>query len=170
MGHRAPQSGSFKKIIGPPPTLQGSILLLPQEIPPPILFPPFAPPPPIRIIVGLGRHRRCKRVYVFVGLALVGNDAVKLAKHCVSYTTTRVPFFVFFCFFFWGGRSQCTMMVFELGHIVRGGERYPRTRGMVASRSVNMIWHPRGSYIVVSIAVSGVATPENIAAHLRCHP
>ena len=32
-----------------------------------------------------------------------------------------------------------------------------------ASRSVNMVRHPRGSYIVIPIAVSGVATPENTA-------
>ena len=31
---------------------------------------------------------------------------------------------------------------------------------MIASRSVNMVRHPRGSYIVIPIAVSGVATPE----------
>ena len=52
-------------------------------------------------------------------------------------------------------------MVIELDHIVRGGEPYLRTRGMIASRSVNMVRHPRGSYIVIPIAVSGVATPEN---------
>ena len=32
---------------------------------------------------------------------------------------------------------------------------------MIASRSVNMVRHPRGSYIVTPIAVSGVVTPEN---------
>ena len=52
-------------------------------------------------------------------------------------------------------------MVIELDHIVRGGELELRTRGMVASRRVNMTRHPRGSYIVIPIAVSGVATPEN---------
>ena len=31
---------------------------------------------------------------------------------------------------------------------------------MIASRSVNMVRHPRGSYIVIPIAVSGVATLE----------
>ena len=36
------------------------------------------------------------------------------------------------------------MMVIELDH-VRGGEPYLRTRGMLASRSVNMVMHPRGS-------------------------
>ena len=34
---------------------------------------------------------------------------------------------------------------------------------MIASRSVNMVRHPQGSYIVIPIAVSGVATPENRA-------
>ena len=53
------------------------------------------------------------------------------------------------------------MMVIELDHIVRGGEPYLRARGMIASRSVNMVRHPRGSYRVISIAVFGVATPEN---------
>ena len=52
-------------------------------------------------------------------------------------------------------------MVIELYHIVRGGEPQLRTRGMIASRNVNMVRHPRGSYIVIPIAVSGVATPEN---------
>ena len=32
---------------------------------------------------------------------------------------------------------------------------------MIASRGVNMVRHPRGSYIAIPIAVSGVATPEN---------
>ena len=53
------------------------------------------------------------------------------------------------------------MMVMELDHIVRGGEPYLRPRGTIAARSVNMVRHPRGSYIVIPIAVSGVATLEN---------
>ena len=53
------------------------------------------------------------------------------------------------------------MMVIELDHIVQGGEPQLRTRGMIASHSVNMVRHPRGSYIVIPIAVSGVATPEH---------
>ena len=53
------------------------------------------------------------------------------------------------------------MVLVELDHVVRGGEPQPRTRGMITSRSVNMIRHPRDSYIVIPIAVSGVATPEN---------
>ena len=40
---------------------------------------------------------------------------------------------------------------------------------MVASRSVNTIRHPRDSYIVIPVAVSGVATPENEVTHWRCH-
>ena len=45
---------------------------------------------------------------------------------------------------------------------MRGGEPQLRTRGMIASHSVNnMVRHPRGSYIIIPIAVSGVATPEN---------
>ena len=32
---------------------------------------------------------------------------------------------------------------------------------MITSRSVNMVRHPRGSYIVIPFAVSGVATSEN---------
>ena len=61
-------------------------------------------------------------------------------------------------------------MVIELDHIVQGGESYLRTRGMVAPRSVNMVSHPRGSYLVIPIAISGVATPENKVTHWRCHP
>ena len=53
------------------------------------------------------------------------------------------------------------MMVVELDPIKWGGEPYLRTRGMIASRSVNMVRQPRGSYIVMPIAVSGVVTPEN---------
>ena len=63
-----------------------------------------------------------------------------------------------------------TMMVVELDYVVRGGEPYLRTRGMVAQRSVNIGRPPRGSYIVLPIAASGVATPENKVTHSRCHP
>ena len=52
-------------------------------------------------------------------------------------------------------------MVVELDHIVRGGEPLLRTRGVIASRTVNIVRHPRDSYVVTPIAVSGVATPEN---------
>ena len=52
-------------------------------------------------------------------------------------------------------------MVVELDHIVRGGEPLVRTRGMISSRSVNMVTHPRGSYMVIPIAVSGMARSEN---------
>ena len=55
------------------------------------------------------------------------------------------------------------MTVIELDHIVRGGESQLLTRGMIASRSVNMVRHPRGSFIVMLTAVSGAATPENKA-------
>ena len=37
----------------------------------------------------------------------------------------------------------------------------PHKGKKIASRGVNMVRHPRGSYIVIPIAVSGVATPEN---------
>ena len=60
------------------------------------------------------------------------------------------------------------MMVIKLDHIVRGGEL--RTRGMIPPRSVNTVRHPRGSHIVIPIAVSGVATPENKVTSWRCHP
>ena len=46
-----------------------------------------------------------------------------------------------------------TMILIKLDHIVRGGEPYLRTRGIVAARSVTMIRHPRGSYIVMTFAV-----------------
>ena len=55
-------------------------------------------------------------------------------------------------------------------HIVRGGELKLRTRGMIASRSMNKVRHPQGSYKVIPIAVSGVATPENKVTYGRCHP
>ena len=97
-----------------------------------------------------------------MGLALVGNDAVQHDYHCVSYTT-RIPF-LFYVYFL-----EVTMMVIELNHTARGGEPQVRTRGMIASRSVNMVRHPRGSYTVAPIAVSGVATPENKVNHWRWH-
>ena len=60
------------------------------------------------------------------------------------------------------------MMVID--HVVRRGEPYVRTRGMIASRRVNKVKHPRDSCILIPIAVSGVATPENKVTHWRCHP
>ena len=33
-----------------------------------------------------------------------------------------------------------------------------------------MVRRPRGSYMVIPVAVSGVATPENKVTHWRCHP
>ena len=39
------------------------------------------------------------------------------------------------------------MMVIELDHIVWGGEPKLRTRGVIASRSVDMVRHPGGSYM-----------------------
>ena len=62
------------------------------------------------------------------------------------------------------------MMVIDLDQFVRGGELLLRTRGMIASRSMSMVRQPRGSYIVIPIAVSGVVTPENKVTHWRCHP
>ena len=53
------------------------------------------------------------------------------------------------------------MMVVELDHIVPGEELYLRPRGMITSRSVNMVRHSRGNSTVIPIAVSGVATPES---------
>ena len=41
---------------------------------------------------------------------------------------------------------------------------------MIASRRVDMVRHPRGSYSVIPIAASGVGTPENKVNHWRCHP
>ena len=46
-----------------------------------------------------------------LGLALVGNDAVTQANHCVSSTTGAL------CFVF-----LAVIMVVELGHSVLGGE------------------------------------------------
>ena len=91
---------------------------------------------------------------------MVGNNAVKHANHSVSWTGYR-SLLVFLA---------VTMMVIDLDDIVRGGKPQLRTRGMIASRSVNMVSHRRGSYIVIPIEVSGVATPENKVTHWRCHP
>ena len=41
---------------------------------------------------------------------------------------------------------------------------------MVASRSVNLVRHTRGSYIVIPVSVSGVTTLENKVLLIgRCH-
>ena len=69
-------------------------------------------------------------------------------------------------FLFFGGHLD--------GYLVRsyfaGWRTLTPQRGMIASHSANMVRHPRGSYIVIPIAVSGVATPENKVTHRRCHP
>ena len=46
----------------------------------------------------------------------------------------------------------------------------PPDKGNDVSRALNKVRHPRGSCIVIPIAVSGVATPENKVTHWRCHP
>ena len=61
------------------------------------------------------------------------------------------------------------MMVIELDHIVRGGEPQLRTRGIIVSRSVNRVRHPRGSYMAIPIAFFGVVIPQNKITHWRCH-
>ena len=75
---------------------------------------------------------------------------------------SSVQFFVLF----WA----VAVMVIELDHIVRGGEPYLCARGVIASCSVNMVRHPRGSYIVIPIALSVVATSENKVTNWRCRP
>ena len=64
------------------------------------------------------------------------------------------------------------MIIIELDNIVRGGEPKLRTRGIIASRSVNTLRHPRGGYIGIPKikTVAGVATPENTLTHWRFHP
>ena len=63
---------------------------------------------------------------------------------------------------FFGGRSQLAV---ELDHL-RGVETFLlRTRGLVVSRSVNMVRHPRGSYIVLPLLSLDVAIPENKSTH-----
>ena len=52
-------------------------------------------------------------IICILGLALVGNDAVKRANHCVSLTNQGTFLFIFLA---------VTMMVIELDHIVQGGE------------------------------------------------
>ena len=92
----------------------------------------------------------------------VGLDAVKCRGH-------RANTAIMWALGLAGALSKCnpspTMMVVEVDHVVRGGEPELRPRGMIASRSVNMVRHPRGSYIVILIAASGVATPENKVTH-----
>ena len=103
--------------------------------------------------VGVGWQRRCKTCQSVRELDNRGTVFVFIV-------------FVSCCFVF----MAVTMMVIELEHIVRGGEPQLRTRGIVALRSVNTVRHPRGSCIVIPIAVSGVTTPENKLTHWRCHP
>ena len=81
---------------------------------------------------------------------------VRWHRRCKTYQSVReldnqgTVFFFFLAF---------TMLFIENYHIVRGGEPELRIRGMIASRSVNIVRHPRGNYII-PIAVSGVAAPE----------
>ena len=51
---------------------------------------------------------------------------------------------------------------------MQGGKPYLRIRGMIASRRVNMVRHPRGSYIVIPITGSGVATPGSKKVGTKC--
>ena len=95
----------------------------------------FCTPLPFYSGVGVGWQRRCK---ICQSLRELNNQGA---------------FFLFFL--------AITMMGIELDHVVRVGEPKLRTREMIASRSVNMVRNPRGSYIVVPIAASGTATPEN---------
>ena len=90
--------------------------------------------------VGVGWQRRCKA----------------WAINCVS-STTRAPF-VCFC---GGHRDGCLVRSCCAGWRTLT----PRTRGMLASISVNMVRHPRGSYTVMPTAVCGEATPENKVTH-----
>ena len=102
-------------------------------------------------MVDLGWHRRCQTLYrMYIG---VGVGWQRRCKTCQSLREVDKQGTVFFFL-------AVTMMVIELVHILRGEEPQFRTRGMIASRSVNMARHPRGSYVVIPIAVSGVATAE----------
>ena len=53
---------------------------------------------------------------------------------------------------------------------VRGGEPQLRTRGMILSRSVYIVRHPRASCIVYPLLCLEVATPEKKQSIGRCHP
>ena len=64
--------------------------------------------------------------FIYVGLASVGNDTVKHATHCLSWTT-RVPFF----FFLAAGHSWLS----SYRSFVRGEEPFLRTRGMIVSHT-----------------------------------
>ena len=88
-----------------------------------------------------------------LGLALVDND-----YHSLSELDNQGTVF-FYCYFF-GHRDG-----YRVNHIVRGGGPQLRAREMIVSRSVAR--HPRGSYIVIPIAVSGVVTPKNKVTHWR---
>ena len=124
-------------------------------------------PSPITIMNVLKQHELItspppsslyKNMVCILWLALVGKDAVRYANHGVSYTT-RVPFLYLFGGLYDGYRvrSYCARWMTLTRR--RGNDR------MIASRSVDMVRHPRGSYIVMPIAVSGVATPENEVTH-----
>ena len=73
-------------------------------------------PPCIYIIVSLGWHRLCKRLYIYIG---VGVDWLLRFKTCqpLRELDNQGTIFVFLVFFL-----AVTMMVTELYHIVRGGE------------------------------------------------
>ena len=54
-------------------------------------------------------------------------------------------------------------MVIDIDQVVRDMENLNTSQGraIIAPRRENIITHPRGSYIVIPIAVVGVTTPRN---------
>ena len=89
--------------------------------------------------VGVGRQRRCK--------------ACQTLRERDNQGTV---FVVVFVFVWWSPGWLSSKII-----LCRVENPKLRARRMIASRSVNMVRHPRGSYIVIPITVSGVATPEN---------
>ena len=85
---------------------------------------------------------------MYIGVAV---GCQRRCKACQSLREldNQLPLFLFL---FW--QSPRTMVI-ELDHIVKVGE--PKPARMVASRSVNMVRHSRGSYTVIPIAAFGVA-------------
>ena len=96
--------------------------------------------------VGVGWQRRCKTCHSLRERDNQGTVFFFFTGHHDGYRVTVC-------------RSYCA-----------GWRTLTRTRGIIASRSVNMVRHPRGNYIVMPIAVSGVVTPEHKVTHWRCHP
>ena len=92
-----------------------------------------------------------------ISIGWVGGGRQRRCKTRLSLRELRQPGYRFFFFFFFWRSPPLTV---ELDHFFVWGEASLRTRGMMVSRSVYMVRHPRGSYAVSPLLSLEMATPE----------